>query len=234
MNQARGLSLVEVMIVMAIIALSVGLVGPRIGAGMTRIEVYQAEQTIRSFVEMARSRAQRSNLAHFVVLNRRGPTVTLVGPDMNILRERELPSSVELVVDSEEGIESIDVPPSGLLRGDNPSLASAELQAVIEEVAEATGIELGQRNMSAARQKDEFFNEITMSLGFECTPGQLVAFLEQLRGSEKLLAVRSIQIAPLSVVDEVSEGMEVLKDVRVNLTVGAVLASPPAGEPAEG
>ena len=121
-----------------------------------------------------------------------------------------------------------------LLRGDNPSVASAELQAVIEEVAEATGIELGQRNMSAARQKDEFFNEITMSLGFECTPGQLVAFLEQLRGLEKLLAVRSIQIAPLSVLDEVSEGMELLKDVRVNLTVGAVLASQPAGEPAEG
>ena len=157
MNQAKGLSLAEVMIVMAIIALSVGLVGRRV----------------------------------------------------------------------EEG-EAL------LLRGDNPSLASAELQAVIEEVAEATGIELGQRNMSAARQKDEFFNEITMSLGFECTPGQLVAFLEQLRGSEKLRAVRSIQIAPLSVVDEVSEGMEVLKDVRVNLTVGAVLASPPAGEPAEG
>ncbi len=109
---------------MAIIALSVGLVGPRIGAGMTRIEVYQAEQTIRSFVEMARSRAQRSNLAHFVVLNRRGPTVTLVGPDMNILRERKLPSSVELVVDSEEGIESIDVPPSGLLRGQSIQLRS--------------------------------------------------------------------------------------------------------------
>ena len=117
MNRARGLSLVEVMIVMTIIALSVGLVGPRIGAGMTRIEIYQAEQTIRSFVEMARSRAQRSNLAHFVVLNRRGPRVTLVGPDMNIIRERELPSSVELVADSEAGIESIYVPPSGLLRG---------------------------------------------------------------------------------------------------------------------
>ena len=117
MNRARGLSLVEVMIVMTIIALSVGLVGPRIGAGMTRIEVYQAEQTIRSFVQMARSRAQRSNLAHFVVLNRRGASVVLVGPDMNILRERELPSSVELVVDSETGIESIYVPPSGLLRG---------------------------------------------------------------------------------------------------------------------
>ena len=43
-----------------------------------------------------------------------------------------------------------------LLRGDNSRWPPAELQAVIEEVAEATGIELGQRNMSAARQKDEF------------------------------------------------------------------------------
>ena len=103
MSQARGLSLAEVMIVMAIIALSVGLVGPRNGAGMTRIEVYQAEQTIRSFVEMARSRG-------------------------------------------------------------------SALQSCPFRSAESQG----------------------------------------------------------------AEGMEVLKDVRVNLTVGAVLASPPAGEPAEG
>ena len=117
MNGVRGLSLVEVMIVMAIITLSVGLVGPRIGAGMTRIEVYQAEQTIRSFVEIARSKAQRSNLAHFVVLNGRGSSLVLVGPDMDILRESELPPSVEFVIDSDAGIDSIYVPPSGLLRG---------------------------------------------------------------------------------------------------------------------
>ena len=121
-----------------------------------------------------------------------------------------------------------------LIRGDNPSLASAELQTMVEQVAELTGIELGQRNMSVARQKDEFFNEITMTLGFESTPGQLVAFLEKLRGSEKLVAVRSIQIAPLHVVDEVPEGGELVKDLRVNLTLGAVLASAPVAEPVEG
>ena len=134
----------------------------------------------------------------------------------------------------EEARRRVDEGEALLIRGDNPSLASAELQTIIEEIAEATGIELGQRNMSAARQKDEFFNEITMTLGFDCTPGQLVAFLEQLRGSEKLVAVRSIQTAPLSVVDELSEGMELRKDVRVDLTVGAVLASPPEGDPVEG
>ena len=134
----------------------------------------------------------------------------------------------------EEARRRVEEGEAQLVQGDNPSLASAELQTIVEQVAELTGIELGQRNMSAARQKDEFFNEITMTLGFESTPGQLVAFLEQLRGSEKLVAVRSIQIAPLIVVDEVTEGMELLKDVRVNLTVGAVLASPPEAVPGEG
>ena len=133
----------------------------------------------------------------------------------------------------EEARRRVEEGESLLIRGDNPSLASAELQTIIEGIAEATGVELGQRNMSATVQKDEFFNEITMTLGFECTPGQLVVFLEQLRRSEKLVAVRSIRIAPLSVVDEVSAGMELPKDLRVNLTVGAVLASPPQGEPAE-
>ena len=65
--------------------------------------------------------------------------------------------------------------------------------------------------MSAARQKDEFFNEITMSLGFECTPCQLVI-------SSIVMAI----IAP-----------PVGRAGRP-ATVGAVLASPPAGEPAEG
>lgn len=124
MSNAKGLSLIEVMIVMAIIALSAGLVGPRIGAGMTRIELYQAEESIRSFVQIARSRAQRSNDAHFVVLDRRASTVSLIGPNMGVLRVRELPRAVELVIESQSGIDSIYVPPSGLLRGEFIQLRS--------------------------------------------------------------------------------------------------------------
>ena len=124
MRNAKGLSLIEVMIVMAIIALSAGLVGPRIGAGMTRIELYQAEESVRSLVQMARSRAQRSNETHFVVLDRRTSTVSLVGPNMGVLRVRELPPSVELVIESQSGINSIYVPPSGLLRDEPIQLRS--------------------------------------------------------------------------------------------------------------
>ena len=124
MRNAKGLSLIEVMIVMAIIALSAGLVGPRIGAGMTRIELYQAEESVRSLVQMARSRAQRSNAPQFVVLDRRTSTVSLVGPNMGVLRGRELPPSVELVIESQSGINSIYVPPSGLLRDEPIQLRS--------------------------------------------------------------------------------------------------------------
>ena len=56
----RGLSLVEVMIVMAILALSAGLVGPRIGAGLAQLEIRQTEETLKSFVQIARLAAQRS------------------------------------------------------------------------------------------------------------------------------------------------------------------------------
>jgi len=121
-----------------------------------------------------------------------------------------------------------------LIRGDNASLASAELQTIVEGVAEVTGVVLGPRNMSTARKKDEFFNEITMTLGFDCTPGQLVGFLTQLRASDKLIAVRSLRVSPHEAVDGVALGVGLSKDVTVNLTVAAVLASATVAPPDEG
>ena len=56
---------------------------------------------------------------------------------------------------------------------------------------------------------------------------------ELLRGLEKLVTVRSIQISPLQAMDDVPEGEALVKDVRVSLTVGAVLASAPVAEPVE-
>jgi prepilin-type N-terminal cleavage/methylation domain-containing protein len=112
----KGLSLIEVMIVMTILALSAGLVGPRIGAGFTRLEVNQAEETLRSFVQIARLQAQRTDQGHFIVADRDGHRVLLLDPDMAILRERSLPSGVNFVPEANGAVESIYVPPSGLLR----------------------------------------------------------------------------------------------------------------------
>ena len=113
---AVGLSLIEVMIVMTILALSAGLVGPRIGAGLTRLELNQTEETLRNFIQNARVHAQRENRGYFVVADRDGRRILLLDSDMEILRERGLPSSVDFAPTVYDDVRSIYVPPSGLLR----------------------------------------------------------------------------------------------------------------------
>ncbi len=119
-----------------------------------------------------------------------------------------------------------------LIRGDNPSLASVELQTIVEDAARKVGMTFGQRNMSAARKKDDFFNEITVAVSMDCTPNQLVAFLAEIRSAPKFVTVRQVQAAPVQVVQANPPKGDLKKTVRVNLTIGAILASPPAPGPA--
>src|SRR3954462_9046047 len=60
MTGKRGFTLIEVVIVVAIMAISLGLAGPRIGAGLGRLELNTSAQTVRRFVKMARLQAERS------------------------------------------------------------------------------------------------------------------------------------------------------------------------------
>jgi hypothetical protein len=116
-----------------------------------------------------------------------------------------------------------------LLRGDNPSLASVEFQNLVEEAAKNAGIGLSQRNISAAKKTDDFFNEITMTLSFESTPNQLTTFLSEIKTSAKFIAVRNAQIAPSQVLHAAPKTGEFQKTLRVSLNLAAILAEPPRG-----
>jgi hypothetical protein len=124
---------------------------------------------------------------------------------------------------------------SRLIRGENASLASVELQNIVEEAAKKVGIPLGQRNMSTARKKDAFFNEITMTLSFDSTPNQLTMFLSEIRTAPKFITIRNTQVAPLQALQEAPKKGDFQKTVKVNLTLAAVLSSPavPAAPPNE-
>ena len=119
-----------------------------------------------------------------------------------------------------------------LVRGDNPSLASTELQTLVEDAAKKFNIPLSQRTMSAAKKKDEHFNEISMTLSFEGTPNQLTSFLAELRDAPKFVTIRNMQVAPVQVAQQAPTKGELKKTIRVNLTVSALLAAPPAVTPA--
>jgi hypothetical protein len=103
---------------MAVIALALTLAGPRIGAGMGRLELEQAAQSVRSFVKLGRSQAQRTDRQHFVVIDTRQESMVLLDADMRPIRRADIPSSVHIVhSDSDSEFLSFAIAPSGIIRG---------------------------------------------------------------------------------------------------------------------
>ena len=112
----KGFSLIEVVVVMVLIALTLTLAGPRIGAGLGRLELEQAAQNIRSLVRAGRVQAQRTDREHYVVIDRRRESMTLLDPEMKTLREEQLPSSVQIILDSAADVANIAISSSGIVR----------------------------------------------------------------------------------------------------------------------
>ena len=115
-GRRTGFSLIEVVVVMAVIALALTLVGPRIGAGIGRLELQQAGQSVRNFVRLGRAQAQRSDRQHFVVIDTRGESIVLLDSDMRLIRREAIPSSVQ-IVHSDSELLSFAIAPSGIVRG---------------------------------------------------------------------------------------------------------------------
>ncbi len=101
---------------MAVIAIALTLAGPRIGAGMGRLELEQAAQSVRSFVKLGRLQAQRADRQHFVVIDTRQDSIVLLDPDMRPIRQADIPRSVHFV-HSDSELLSFAIAPSGIVRG---------------------------------------------------------------------------------------------------------------------
>ncbi len=117
MTGRRGFTLIEIVIVMAIIAISMSLVGPRIGAGFSGLYLNQSAQTVKRMLKLARLQAERTERHQYVVLNRKTRSVVLVGSDLEVQRQETLPSGIDIVLESDSDTASVLVTPAGLLRG---------------------------------------------------------------------------------------------------------------------
>lgn len=110
--------MIEVVMVMAVIALALTLAGPRIGAGIGRLQLEQAGQSLRSFIKIGRIQAQRRDREHYVLLDRKNDSITLLNPEMKPIRREQLPSSVQIILDSDSDFSTILIAPSGIVRGE--------------------------------------------------------------------------------------------------------------------
>jgi hypothetical protein len=112
------------------------------------------------------------------------------------------------------------------VRGDNPTLASVELQTIVEQAAKKANLDLSQRNVTPARKKDDSFNEITMTVALEATPSQIFGFLAEMRNAPKYVTVRSAQITPVQIMTEPPKKGDFMKVIRANVTIAALIPVP--------
>jgi len=64
-----------------------------------------------------------------------------------------------------------------------------------------------------------------MTASFEAAPNQVVAFLNQLRNSAKIVNVRNAQVDPVQIAYDAPKAGELRKTLRVNLTITGVALS---------
>ena len=119
MNDRRGITLIEVVVVMAIIAISIGLAGPRIGAGLGTLELRQSEQNVKNYLKFARIQARRADRDCYLVLDNARRAIGLLDADMKLVREQKLPASVSFVFQTGSQNATMNVAPSGIITG-NP------------------------------------------------------------------------------------------------------------------
>src|SRR5262249_32918843 len=70
--------------------------------------------------------------------------------------------------------ERISKSESIVIAAGNLSLASAELQSLVEGATNKVGLMVGQRMIGTPRRLNDFYAEVPMTLTFESTPGQVV------------------------------------------------------------
>jgi hypothetical protein len=104
---------------------------------------------------------------------------------------------------AEEGLEKISLAAArqrlkslegGLLEGSTPSLASAEWQRLVRQLAESKGIELGSSELLRTQELGRGYSLVTGRVQFRCRLDQLVDFMVALTGFPKILSVTGLSV----------------------------------------
>ena len=134
MQRGKGFTLIEIVIVMTIIAIALALTAPSIGAGIGRVELNQAGQSVRRYIKTARVESRRFEREQYVILDPSRHSVAVLNESMAIVHEEKLPNSVSVLLDPDTQMAAIYVSPSGAVRGNAVRLRgrSGELEVTVK------------------------------------------------------------------------------------------------------
>jgi hypothetical protein len=115
---------------------------------------------------------------------------------------------------------------SGLLESPSPSLANAEWQRLVRELADGQGIELGSSESLRTQDLGSGYSLVLGRVQLRCRLDQLVPFLVTLANSPKLLSVTRLRIWAL-------QG-DPQKRLNTELTIGAPMLTAKLKEGTQG
>jgi len=145
-------------------------------------------------------------------------------PDVVQQREVELRRDQRLLADAK--LETADFTAAearlkeleaGLLESSSPSLANAEWQRLVGQLADSKGIQLGSSEFLRIQELGAGYSLVTGRVNFRCRLDQLVDFLVALASSPKLLSVNGLTVYAMK-----GDPQEM---PNVQLTIGAVARS---------
>ncbi|MGA9055564.1 MAG: GspMb/PilO family protein [Terriglobia bacterium] len=102
---------------------------------------------------------------------------------------------------------------AGLLESSSPSLANAEWQRLVGQLADSKGIQLGSSEFLRIQEVGAGYSLLTGRVVFHCRIDQLVDFLVALTSSPKLLSVTGLMVSASQVSAQTI--------LNVQMTIGA-------------
>ena len=96
-NKERGVTLLELLIVMTLIALVAGLSFPSVSSGLDSLRLRTASDSIVSFLNTAIDRAERRQQVIEVVISPGENTLTARSPDREFSRRLDVPEPIKII-----------------------------------------------------------------------------------------------------------------------------------------
>ena len=103
-----------------------------------------------------------------------------------------------------------------LLPGDNPSIAGAELQRILKNLADQNGVEIVRRDIQREQKLQNNLVKVAVRIETNCMPDQLVQFLTAVENYEKHLTVDELAITSFRIAKK--------WEIRPSITVAGLIA----------
>jgi hypothetical protein len=104
-----------------------------------------------------------------------------------------------------------------LLPGDNPNVAGAELQKLLMDFAEKSGVEITRKNALPEKRIQDVLTKISVSIETNCDLDQLVQFLTAIENYDKFLKIEEFQVTAFQT--------QKIYQIRPTLTVVGYISS---------